>query len=153
MANPDYFSIAGAIGTRFLALTPPTGLEAIKGATALTPNNIPDTPYLIVELPSSADDAIVMQGSQGYSENWDLYFLLNKASGDLPVDKERLLKWLPVLISATHGQMALGATASGLTKSYVTSWEYGTYRYGGEEWHAWHLVLRTWTTGTNALAA
>jgi hypothetical protein len=150
---PDYYNIAVAIGTRFLALTPPTGLTAIQGATALTPNNIPDTPYLIVELPGSADDATVGNGMQTYVDNWDLYFLLNKASGELPVDKERLLKWLPVLITATYGQMALGATAYGLTKSYVASYEYGVYRYGGKEWHAWHLVLRTWSGGTAALAA
>lgn len=153
MANPDYYTIAVAIGTRFLALTPPTGLTAIQGATALTPNNIPDTPYLIVELPQSADDFTVGNGMQTGVHNWDLYFLLSKATGDLPVDKERLLKWLPVLLAATYGQMALGATASGLTKSYVVSYEYGVYRYGGEEWHAWHLVLRTWTTGSEVLAA
>lgn len=150
---PDYYTIGVSIGTRYLSLTPPTGLSAIAGATVLTPNNIPDTPYVVIELPSSADGAVVASSRQSFVDDWDVYFLLDKASGDLPTDKERLLKWRSVLMASTYSQMALGASAAGLTKSYAVTIEYGVYRYGGDEWHAWHQVLRTWTTGSEALAA
>lgn len=143
-------AIADAVATRFGAVATPSGeTVALVGATARTPNNLPGTPYVVVELPSS-NELTIDQRRLGVHD-FDVYFLLERASGDIPRDKVRLMRWLPGLIDATYAAMKLGLST--VRKSYVVQYEYGTYNYGGVEYHAWHLVCRVWTEDTVTLAA
>ena len=144
-------AIADAVAARFAAVSTPTDeTVAIQGATARTPNNVPSTPYVVVELPSG--EVPIPSGGRRVSSdsgghNFDVYFLLDRASGDIPRDKVRLLRWLPGLMDATYGTSKL-ALAPTVRKAMVISYEYGTYDYGGTEYHAWHLVCRVWTEDT-----
>lgn len=141
-------AIADAVAARFSTVATPSGeTVALVGATARTPNNLPGTPYVVVELPGS-DELIIEQRRTG-SHDFDVYFLLERASGDIPRDKVRLLRWLPGLLDATYGAMKLGLAT--VRKSWVISYEYGTYNYGGTEYHSWHLVVRVWTEDTITL--
>lgn len=142
-------AIADAVAARFATVATPSGeTVALKGATARTPNNLPGTPYIVVELPES-DEVTVASGRRDVVHDFDVYFLLEKASGDIPRDKVRLLRWLPGLLDATYGAMKLALAT--VKKSYVTEYEYGSYNYGGTEYHAWHLVARVWTEDTVTL--
>ena len=136
-------AIADGVAARFATVPTPTDeTVALVGATARTPNNIPGTPYVVVELPSG-DDIAISAGRRDGVHEFEVYFLLDRASGDIPRDKVRLLRWLPGLLDATYGAMKLALAT--VKKSYVISYEYGTYNYGGNEYHAWRLVVRVWT--------
>lgn len=138
--------IADAVAARFAAVATPTGeTRGIQGATARTPNGIPATPYVVVELPSG-DVGIPTGGRRTGEHVFDVYFLLDKASGNIPTDKVRLLRWLPGLIDATFAAMKLGLST--VMKSVVMSYEYGQYQYSGDNYHAWHFVVRVWTEDT-----
>lgn len=142
-------AIADAVAARFAAVPTPTGeTVTLKGATARTPNNIPGTPYIVVELPA-ADEVLIESGRRLTVHDFDVYFLLDRAAGDIPTEKVRLLRWLPGLLDATFAAMRLGLSA--IRKSYVTEYEYGTYTYGGTDYHSWHLVCRVWTEDTVTL--
>lgn len=144
-------ALADAVAARFAAVPTPSGeTRGLVGATARTPNNIPGTPYVVVELPSS-DEITVAQGRRDVVHEFDVYFLLEKAAANIPTDKVRLLRWLPGLLDATYAAMKLGLAT--VKKSYVTESEYGTYNYGGNEYHAWHLVVRVWTEDAITLVA
>lgn len=143
----DLLGIADAVAARYAAVSTPTNeTVGIQGATARTPNNVPSTPYVVVELPSG-DITLPMGGRRTGSHDFDVYFLLDRSSGDIPRDKVRLLRWLPGLLDATYGAMKLGLSPV-VMKSAVISYEYGVYDYGGTEFHAWHLVVRVWTEDT-----
>lgn len=145
----DMLAIADAVAARFATVATPSGeTAALKGATARTPNNVPGTPYIVVELPTS-DGIGIEQGRRLATHDFDAYFVLDSAAGDIAIAKVRLLRWLPGLLDATYAAMKLGR--SEIRKSYVTEYEYGTYNYGGNEYHAWHLVVRLWTEDTVVL--
>ena len=142
-------AVADGVAARFATVpTPADETVALVGATARTPNNVPGTPYVVVELPEGTD-ITVASGRRDAVHDFDVYFLLDRASGDIPRDKVRLLRWLPGLLDAMYGAMKLALTT--VKKSYVTSYEYGTYNYGGNEYHSWHLVVRVWTEDTVTL--
>lgn len=142
-------AIADAVATRFGTVATPSGeTVALVGSTARTPNNLSGTPYIVVELPESSEIAI-QSGRRDAAHDFDVYFLLERASGDIPRDKVRMLRWLPGLLDATYGAMKLALAT--VKKSYVIEYEYGTYNYGGTEYHAWHLVVRVWTEDTVTL--
>lgn len=143
-------AVANALAAKYAAVTAPTGLDPIVAATALTPNNIPGTPFVVVELPAG-DDITVAAGRRDAVHTFDVYFLMDRATAALEVDKERLLKWLPGLLDATYAGLKLGLLV--VKKSYVTEYEYGTYTYGGLDYHAWHLTLEVWTEDSVTLAA
>jgi hypothetical protein len=135
-------AIADAVAARFATVATPSGETiGLVGATARNQNNVPGTPYIVVEMPES--DEITVANQRVAVHDFDVYFLLDKASGDIPRDKVRLYRWLPGLLDATYGAMKLGLAT--VRKSYVTEYEYGTYNYGGTEYHSWHLVCRVWT--------
>ncbi len=142
-------AIADGVAARFATVATPSGeTVTLVGATARTPNNLPGTPFVVVELPAG-DELTVTQGRRDSVHDFDVYFLLDKASGDIPRDKVRLLRWLPGLLDATYAAMKLALVT--VKKSYVTEYEYGVYNYGGTEYHAWHLVVRVWTEDTVTL--
>lgn len=146
----DLLAIADALAAKYAAVSAPSGLSPIVGATARTPNNIPGTPYVAVELPSS-DEITIGNGQRLGVHDFDVYFLMDRATAALEIDKERLLKWLPGLLDATYSGMKLGLLT--VRKAYTVEYEYGQYSYGGNEYHAWHLVTRVWTEDAVTLVA
>jgi len=149
----NMLSIADAIATRLAAVTAPTGEPAIVGATARLPNAIPATPYGLV-LPPSGELGM----PEGFpsarirdAHDFDIYLLLNKASGNLPTDLERVYKWWPVIRYALIGQLKLGL-APIVMKAFVTDdYEFDSFDYEGQAYHAWRFTVRVWTEDTVTL--
>lgn len=142
-------AIADALAAKYGAVSAPTGLPAIIGATARTPNNIPGTPYVAVELPSGVD--ITLAAHRTATHEFDVYFLMDRATAALEIDKEQLLKWLPGLLDATYGGLKLGLLT--VKKAYAVDYEYGLYEYAGTPYHAWHLTVRVWTEDSVTIVA
>jgi hypothetical protein len=152
----DLLTIADNLATRYTTLTPPTNpvtstaYPAIRGATARTPNNVSAFPYVVVELPDG--EYTIGGGERAATHDFDVYFLYDKASGDIPRDKVAMLRWIGVLIDATHPASLLGLAGTVL-KALTMSSEYGIYEYSGTQFHAWHLVVRVWTRDVVTLVA
>lgn len=143
----DFYAIGTAlatqIGTTTLASEPPLGGTAIRSASVIAPNNLEVWPYVVVQMPKSAADAIVDNGAQRYDSDFDVYFVIGMASGDSPRMRQTLLLWLGPLLRSTYGAAKLGMPANVL-KSYIASWAEEPYEYGGTQYAAWHLVARVW---------
>ena len=147
----DLLAIAAAVAARFAGVTPPSG-QTLAGATHLLPNNIPNTPYVIVTPPSGE-----LGMPEGFptarirdTHDFDVYVLLSKASGDQPVDLARTYAWWPVIRGALAGQMKLGIST--VMKAVVTEdYDFDVYAYAGTEYHAWHFIARVWTEDTMAM--
>jgi len=141
----DMLAVADGLAARYASLTSGTAIPggtAIRGSTARTPNNIPATPYVVVELPES-EVTVEQQGSRRIEHSFDVYFLHSRATGDIARDKLAMLVWLGRLIDALHGDMNLSVT--GVMKSRLLSWTPEVVTYAGDEYHAWHLVAHVWT--------
>lgn len=137
---------ADGLAARYANLTSGTAITggtAIRGATARTPNNIPATPYVIVELPEG-EVTVEEQGDRRIQWDFDVYFLHQKASGDLPRDKVAMLVWLGKLLDALHGDMDLSVAS--VLKSRTITITPEVVEYAGDQYHAWHLIDRVWTS-------
>lgn len=144
----DMLAIADALAGAFGSITPPVGEPSIAGATARLPNGLPDTPYILVLPPSGETDT----GAGGPTQmrvkdvhTFDVYLLLDRASGDLPTDLERVYKWWAPMRYAlfTHMQLGLGPT---VTKTFVTDeYEFDSFDYEGQSYHAWRFAVKVWT--------
>lgn len=139
----DVYAVGTALAATFGTVTAPAntmGGTVIRGYS-LELNAVPVTPYVVVELPKGE---ITFDPSRLLVEHdFPVYFLFQKASADLPRDMAAMLQWLGPLLSATYGKMKLGLTD--VRKSYVTAYGFGTYKYEGDEYHAWHLTAKVWT--------
>lgn len=142
-------NLAGKYGS-LTSGTAITGGTAIRGATARTPNNIPATPYVIVELPEG-EVTVEEQGDRRIQWDFDVFFLHQKASGDLPRDKVAMLVWLGKLLDALHSDMDLSAT--NVVKSRLVTVSPEVVEYAGDQYHAWHIVDRVWTADVVSLSA
>lgn len=146
----DMLAVADAVATQFADLTigtAVTGGTAMRGATAREPNNIPATPYVVVNLPSSNE---VNDGSYGridIAHDFPVDFLFSQASGDHPRITESMLAWLGVLIWALEAANKLGIT-SVVMKSRIVAYEPAIIAYGGQDYLAWNLTVRVWTEST-----
>jgi len=140
-------AVADALATQFASLTigtAVTGGTAMRGATAREPNNIPATPYVVVNLPSSND---VNDGSYGridITHDFPVDFLFSQASGDHPRITESMLAWLGVLVWALEAANKLGIM-SVVMKSRIVSYEPVIVAYGDVRYLAWNLTVRVWT--------
>lgn len=149
----DMLAIADAIATEFGGLTPPTGEPAIVGSTARLPNGIPATPFILV-LPPSGELGM----PEGYpssrirdTHDFEIYLLLSKSSGDLPTDLQRIYKWWPVMRYGAIGALKLGL-APIVSKAAVTDdYEFDSFDYEGQGYHAWRFTVRVWTDDTVTL--
>jgi len=150
----NLLAVADAIAARFAAVTVPSGEPAIVGATARLPNNIPDTPYVIVTPPSGelGMPEGFPSGRVRDQHDFDVYLLLNKASGELPTDLYRVYLWWPVMRAALYGQMKLGLAPVVMKAAVTSDYDFDAYAYAGAEYHAWHFVVRVWTEGTETVA-
>lgn len=142
----DLYAVGTALASAFGAVTAPSGTQGgtVVRGSGLEPNAIPTTPYVVVELPKGE---VTWDSSQLRIEHdFPVYFLWQKAGGDLPRDMTVMLKWIGPLLNATYSQAKLGV--SDVQKAYVTAYSFGKYAYEGDEYHAWHLTVKVWTQDT-----
>jgi hypothetical protein len=148
----DLYAAGTALGGKFAAVTAPSGTmggTAIRGSSVGI-NNVPATPYIVVELPSGEVQA-EEQGRRRITHDFEVYFLFQKSSGDIPRDSAVMLKWLGPLLGALESgnQLGIGSqTGWELLKSRIVQWDAGQYQVGGDLYHAWHFIVRVWTTDT-----
>ena len=129
----DMEDICDALATRYAPGTigTPTGALAMRSSYGQVPNSVPVTPAVIV-MPKSGT---VVYGAQAWdmTHQIDALFYYSKRQGDLPRSETQRQLWLPLLLSATHGKVALGL--SGTVKSaMVTGYEFGVLIYGADEY-------------------
>lgn len=143
----DVYAIANALAARYTAtyMTAPAGLKAITDATAQAPNNIPNTPYLIV-WPSEGSLTYLSGIREGEAIYHVIFYYSAKSEGDMPRETTALQKWVSVLIDQTHGQTKLGLSI--VRKALPEKWEIGTVTYAGEVFEAATLHVHVWTEET-----
>lgn len=147
----DLLAVANAVAARFAAVTPPAGEPAIQGATALLPNGIPATPYIIVTPPEGElgpREAGISSISVNDTHDFDVYLLISKASGSLPLDLARVYAWWPVMRNAIFSQELLGLGPAVRKAWMVDTYDFDSYEYQGDAYHAWHFTVRVWTHDT-----
>lgn len=154
----DMLGVADALALRFdpANVTPPTNpvtgvaYPNIRESTARPGNNVPATPYVIVDAP---DGAFIYEPGQRHGEwTFDVWFLFAKKSGDQERDRVAMLSWLGVLIDQLHGARYLGFAPT-IKKALTESAAYGSFEYAGGVYHAWHLTVRVWTWDAVTLVA
>lgn len=143
----DMLAVADGLATRYSALTPPTGLTAIRQSTARPPNNVPADPFVIVFLDTG--DPVYRSGDRKTEHHFIVRFYLAKKSGDIGKDQVTLLRWLGVLLDATHSSLSLGV--SGVSKAIPLRYAMVVLPYGGDEYAGIELTVTVWTTDTVTL--
>jgi hypothetical protein len=144
----DLLAIADAIAGNYLSGTVPTDAPELVGATARLPNGIPATPYILVLPPSGTlgpREAGITQSQVHDTHDFDVYLLLNKASGDLPTDLARVYAWWPFMRYAMFGREKLGLAPAVLKAITTEDYDFDNYEYEGQAYYAWHFVVRVWT--------
>lgn len=129
----DSYAIASAIATRYSAanVTPPSGEEDPKVATADLPENITFFPTLVVSPPRL--DAANYTPSKGLllPLTYQVTLFLSKADGS-PRRAKAVHDWVTALYPQLEPQIQLGLAYVALAT--MTSFRAGTVRYGGEEY-------------------
>ena len=140
----DLAAISDALAARYAAnvTTAPTGYKAITGSTAKPPNNIPNTPYVIV-WPQSGD-LEYNPGQRAGEHHFQVVFYYAKAEGDIPREYAALEKWLGVLLDRTHGQLQL-TLAPVVVKAWPVHWEIGSAVYGGDTYEVIIISITVYT--------
>jgi hypothetical protein len=148
----DLSAIADALAARYAAnvTTPPAGYKAITGSTARPPNNIPNTPFVIV-WPQDGDMEY-NPGTRSGELHFQVVFYYSKSEGDVPREYVALEKWVGVLLDQTHPQMQLGL-APIVVKAWPLRWEIGTAVYGGDTYEVIILYLTVYTRESVTLVA
>lgn len=148
--SQDLQAVGDALGSAFAAVTAPAGTmggTVIRGSTVGL-QGVPVTPYIAVELPSG-EVTTEDPGQRRMTHDFEVYFLFQKSSGDVPRDTKVLLQWLGPLLNALQSNNALDLEAEtgwNVVKSRIINYEPGQYDVGGQPYHAWHLTVRVWTT-------
>lgn len=141
MAGFDAYAIGDALAAKYRSgtLTPPTGYPAVRVATADVPNNVPLSPWVLVELPNGQ---IIIDSSQSATLEYHVHFLYAKHSGDTARDIKAMLKWIGVLLAATFSDVTLGVGSSDHVKSALsTQFEAEVFTQGGQEWYGWDITV------------
>ena len=143
----DFLTIADALADRYdpTVVTPPTGFKDITTSTARLPNNIPNTPFVIVWADNGELNYLKKSGVREGDHEFLVNFYYSKAEGDAPRQIEALLSWLGVLIDQLHGQPQLGLGGNPVMKAFVMNWKLGTLVYGGTTYHGITLTVHVWT--------
>lgn len=130
MGTIDFADIAAALASRFGALTPPTGLAAIRSATHLLPENITELPCVLV-FPFRADTSFSYDPySRTGMLTFPVRFFFDKTP--LPQRMADLYQWLQTLYDvypvSSSIDLGLGAYVrySAVTAAFMTTFEYPT---------------------------
>lgn len=140
----DFTAITNGLAARYApaAVSPPSGRANITQSVGQPPNNIPNTPYVIV-WPSSG--SLTYGPSRRYGEHEFLVtFYYGRSEGDLTREAAALQDWLGVLLDQTHGAMMLGLSPTVL-KALPIRWEIGTLEYGGVTYDGITITVHVWT--------
>lgn len=154
----DLYAVGTALGGSFAAVTAPAGTmggTAIKGSSVGV-QGVPLTPYIAVELPSGAPVSSLGENPRRTTHDFEVYFLFQKASGDVVRDTAVMLQWLGPLLVCLDAENALGLDAESgwqVLKSQITAYEPGQYAVGGQDYHSWHFTVRVWTSETVTISA
>lgn len=144
--SADLYAVGTAIAGKFAAVTAPTGT---MGGTVIRGNSVgiqavTVTPYVVVELPEGQIETALAVTPRRSSHDYNVFFLFEKSSGDVPRATAVMLKWLGPLLTAVDAGSRLGlGSASGYSvlKSGITSYEPGQYEVGGQPYHSWHFTV------------
>jgi len=143
----DMYAIGTALAGHVANVTASQGAveggTVIRGSTAEQPNAIPATPYVVVSLPSG--EFVAGGGERVATHEFPIYFLYQKASGDLPRQTKAMLQWLGPLFDATISATAIGQTSNSVKSALLASYEPVVYEYAGTEFHAWRFVYEVIT--------
>lgn len=149
--SADLYAAGTALASKFAAVTGPSGT---MGGTAIREYSVgvqavKVTPSIVVELPEGAPTSALGENPRREAHDFHVYFLFQKASGDVPRDTAVMLKWLGPLLTAVDSGSALGLSDDSggwqVLKSQIISYEPGQYEVGGQPYHSWHFVVRVWT--------
>lgn len=147
--SQDLQAVGTGLGSAFAAVTAPAGTmggTVIRGSTVGL-QNVPATPYIAVELPSG-DVTTEDPGQRRMTHDFEVYFLFQKSSADVPRDTKVMLQWLGPLLNALQSNNALDLedeTGWHVLKTRTTTYEPGQYDVSGQPYHSWHLTVRVWT--------
>lgn len=148
MTTPlDVLGVADALASQLATVTLGTavaGGTAIHGSTARSPNAIPETPYVVVLLPSSDSVDQSTYGQMRITHEFPVEFLLSRATGDDAIDNEARLAWLGPLLWGleSHNTLNLGLP---VLKAWVTAYAPDTVSYDSVDYIAWRLTISVWT--------
>lgn len=130
MSTFNLYGACNQMAVLLAAVTPPTGY-VLRKAYPQAPNNTPMAPCAVV-FPMSGDMTL-SPGTYTGEHKIDVWFLIAESKGDFPRIETERQKWLPVLLHAFDGQMALGL-APEVLKVYPIGWEFDVLTYGGVEY-------------------
>ena len=138
----DYLAVANALAARFAAgqVTPPSGLQNIRTATAAPPNAMAVRPAVIV-FPDNGDFRSG-NGTRLGGSDWLVRFYFQEA-GDIARDQVALLKWLTVLVDQLKASVTLSSL---VTTAIVTSWKIGVMDYGRKQYSGLELGVHIVTS-------
>lgn len=114
------------------AVGTPTSATAMRATYGQMPNNVPMTPCVVI-MPKSGE-AIFGAQTWDTTHQIDALFYHQKSQGDLARSETERQRWLPLLLSATKSQVALGLSTAGVKSALPTGYEFTTLVYGGEEY-------------------
>jgi len=148
MAVFSLYNICNAMATALAAVTPPTG-DAMRKAYGQAPNDVPMLPCAVVEPQNGS--LVLSPGAYNGTHAIDVILLIETASGDYPRIETRRQKWLPVVLHAFDGNMALDLEPV-VKKCYPTTWDFVDYEYGKQTYQAIRVVFNVDTFETVTLA-
>lgn len=127
-------NICDALAARYVGtvIGTPANALAMRASYGQMPNNIPSTPCVVV-MPKTGD-VVYGSGQWDVTHKIDVLFYYQKSQGDLVRSMTELQRWLPLLLSATHGQVSLGLTSGGVKSALPADYEFSLLDYGGEEY-------------------
>jgi hypothetical protein len=114
------------------AIGTPTSATAMRATYGQMPNNVPMTPCVVI-MPKTGE-AIFGSGTWDTTHQIDALFYHSKRQGDIPRSETERQRWLPLLLSATKSQVALGLSTAGVKSALPTGYEFVTLTYGGDEY-------------------
>lgn len=150
MSTFDLYATCNAMATALEAVTAPSG-DALRRAYGQAPNNAPSTPCGIF----MPQEGTLTLGAGQYdgTHTIELWFLIEKTSGDFPRIETRRQKWLPILLHVFDSRMALGLSGSAVLKAYPVSWSFQEFDYGGVSYDGIKVTFEVATIEYVSLAA
>jgi hypothetical protein len=134
----DTYAVGTALAARFSSITPPTGYDAIKLATAFVPDNVSTFPAVVV-LPPDTALSYAMNRQVDEVHTFTIRFLFPRsAGGDRGI--KALYAWRDAIVQAAVGDQNLGV--SGVVSCLVTGVTMGDVSYGADD-QLFAIDLRT----------
>ena len=140
----DYTQVITALAAKYdpSAITPPPGQPQIRIATALAPNNIPATPFLLVE--PDKGTFVNNPGRRMGQHDFFVRLYLSKSVGDQKRELTSIYAWLTVLFDALNTGSKLGL-APLVMKALMTNYLVAVFNYAGDEYDGIELNVSVWT--------